>query len=427
MKSIKKNVLISILAGFFAIVIFLGGFVLGIDFSKSGIAQVDFFNQFLGKNTSAQSLITQTNENSLESVEVKTIKKALDFITANSISKKTKQELTSAAIKGMLEILDDKYADYFSPQQYKQIIESYSGTMSGIGVVVTLNDKDEVLVINVIEGTPAYNAGIVQGDIITAVNGIDIKGKSLDEVVSMIKGEENTEVNITVYRASENKKYSFTIIRKKFYVPNFYLNVIDDNILYIQYADFQEEGASKLNEKIGQIINEADKNTKIQGIIVDLRNNLGGTLNDAVNFCDLFLESGVIVTVKGRTNNQDIVEEFKAKPGGYINIPMIVLINNYSASAAELSAGALKDLGRAVLVGEKSFGKGTVQVLNDLPDGSGIKFTTAKYYLPSGVSIDGTGITPDIYVALTRDDKEDVQLKKALEEIKKMIENQSKK
>jgi carboxyl-terminal processing protease len=159
-----------------------------------------------------------------------------------------------------------------------------------------------------------------------------------------------------------------------------------------------------------------------KGIILDLRNNLGGTVIDAVDLCDLFLDSGVIVTVKGRSNNKESFEEFLAKDGGYTEIPMIVLINGYSASASELTAGALKDNNRAVLVGEKSFGKGTVQVLERLSDGSGIKFTTAKYYLPSGVTIDGVGVQPDILVPLTPEDKEDLQLNRAIEEIKKMIE-----
>ena len=156
-----------------------------------------------------------------------------------------------------------------------------------------------------------------------------------------------------------------------------------------------------------------------------MRNNLGGTLNDAVAFSDLFLESGTIVTVRGRSNNTDSFEEFTATPGGYTDIPIIVLINGYSASAAELTAGALRDLGRATTVGEKSFGKGTVQIVDELADGSGIKFTIAKYYLPSGVTIDGTGIEPDIFVELKPEDTEDLQLNRAIEELKKMMKDGS--
>ncbi len=432
----KKNILVSVVLVIFSAVIFLGGFILGISFEKKDLLLDNFLQvpqSFNKSNAFGNSELS--SQVSTSSIEIKAIQKAIDFITANSLNKKTAKELTSAAIKGMLSSLEDKYADYFSPEQYKQIIESYSGTMSGIGVIVTLNDKNEVLIISVIENTPAFNAGLLEGDIITAVDGISIKEKSLDEVVSMIKGEENTQVSLTIFRQSENKNYNFTIIRKRFYVPNFSISKIEQNILYIQYIDFQEEGAVKLGEKIQSILDNANKTEKteslssnynngyIKGIIIDLRNNLGGTLNDAVMFCDLFLDKGLIVTVKGRTNNKDIVEEYKAKPGGYTNIPLVVLINGYSASAAELAAGALKDLNRALLIGEKSFGKGTVQVLNDLPDGSGIKFTTAKYFLPSGTSIDGVGITPDIVVALTKDDKEDVQLKRAIEEIKILIDN----
>ena len=195
----------------------------------------------------------------------------------------------------------------------------------------------------------------------------------------------------------------------------FMTSILEENIVYIQYADFQEKGAQKLEEKLKTMVNE-----QTTGIILDLRNNLGGILDDAVGLCDLFLDSGTVVTVKGRNNYKDSFEEFKAKQGGYTKIPMIVLINGYSASASELTAGALKDLGRAKLIGEKSYGKGTVQILEMLSDGSGLKFTTAKYYLPSGVTIDGTGIQPDIMVVLKPEDTEDLQLNKALEEIKKM-------
>ncbi|MBN2073446.1 MAG: hypothetical protein JW770_05835, partial [Actinobacteria bacterium] len=158
----------------------------------------------------------------------------------------------------------------------------------------------------------------------------------------------------------------------------------------------------------------------IDGIILDLRNNLGGVLDDAVGVCDLFLDKGAIVTVRGRTGSRERVDEYFAKKGKYTDIPLVVMINGFSASASELVAGALKDNGRAVLVGETSFGKGTVQVVYELSDGSGLKFTTAKYFLPSGISIEGVGVEPDFEVVLTAEDNVDLQLEKAKEEIRKM-------
>ena len=214
------------------------------------------------------------------------------------------------------------------------------------------------------------------------------------------------------------KSYIQHLMERRFYVPNYNISKLEDGILYIQYMDFQENGAEKLKEELEGTI---DDDTK--GIILDLRNNLGGTLNDAVGLSDIFLDDGVIVTVRGRSNNQESFEEFRATPGGFTRVPMIVLINGFSASAAELAAGALKDLERATIIGERSFGKGTVQILNDLADGSGIKYTTARYYLPSGITIDGIGISPDITVILTPEDTEDLQLERAIEELKKLIES----
>jgi carboxyl-terminal processing protease len=234
--------------------------------------------------------------------------------------------------------------------------------------------------------------------------------------VSKIKGPVDTKVKVTFFRPAENRSVEFEITRGTFTIPNFAAEMLEGNIAYIQYFEFQEEGAKGLEKEIDSLIANGAK-----GIILDLRNNLGGVLNDAVYLCDLFMDSGTIVTVKGRNAGKDSFEEFKAKSGKYTDIPLVVLINAYSASASELTAGALKDSKRAILIGEKSYGKGTVQVLHILPDSSGIKFTTAKYYLPSGESIDGTGITPDITVKLDEQSKSDIQKAKAIEEIKKLI------
>jgi carboxyl-terminal processing protease len=410
----KRKIIIAVISLFIAIVIFAGGFLAGFVFTDIG----NFFSQIAGSGTESQVKTGETfvESSSEKDLGVKSIAETIDFVTADALIKKSKQELIIAAIEGILSSLQDKYADYFPKEEYTKIMDSYSGTMSGIGVVVTLDDKEQIVIIKVIDETPAFKKGLKDGDIIVAVDGTDIRGMALDQVVAMIKGDEGTDVRIKIYRPSENKNIDFTITRQRFYVPNYYVDMLEDGIVYVQYIDFQEKGAEKLNEELEKVINGEAK-----GVIIDLRNNLGGILNDAVAFCDLFLNEGVIVTVRGRSDNQDSFEEFKAKHGGYTEIPIVVLINGYSASAAELAAGALKDNGRAILIGEKSFGKGTVQILNNLSDGSGIKFTTAKYYLPSGVTIDGVGIQPDITVTLKPEDTEDLQLNRALEEIKKLI------
>ncbi|MCL5069889.1 MAG: S41 family peptidase [Actinobacteria bacterium] len=408
----KKSVLKIIIALVTIVVIFAGGFLLGFNFIS---LKASIFQSGLNKNAETNS--SETRNNSEDILSIKSIEDTINLVLSNAINIKTKNELISAAIKGVIDSLGDKYADYFPRDEYNRILDSYSGTMSGIGIVVTADDKGQVLVVKTIADSPAFKKGIKEGDIIVAVEGKDIKGMTLDTVISLIRGKEGTDVNITILRPSDNINLDFKITRERFYVPNYYAEVLEGNIAYIQYTDFQENGAKQMDKELKKIIDGG-----AEGIILDLRNNLGGVVVDAVDLCDLFLDKGIIVTVKGRSNNKDSFEEFKAKSGGYIEIPMIVLINGYSASASELTAGALRDNHRAVLIGEKSFGKGTVQILESLSDGSGIKFTTAKYYLPSGVTIDGIGVQPDILVPLTPEDKEDLQLNRAIEEMKKMIE-----
>jgi carboxyl-terminal processing protease len=395
-----------------AVVILSGVFLLCFNFIslKAGIFQS-------GLNKSAETNASEASAVSGDILSIKSIEDTINLVLSNALNIKTKDELISAAVRGVIDSLGDKYADYFPRDEYNRILDSYSGTMSGIGIVVTTGDKGQVIVLKTIADSPASKKGVKGGDVIIAIEGKDIKDMTLDTVMSLIRGKEGTDVNITVFRSSDNNNLDFKITRERFYVPNYYAEVLEGNIAYVQYIDFQESGAKQMNEELKKMVDGGAK-----GIILDLRNNLGGTLIDAVDLCDLFLDKGVIVTVKGRSNNKESFEEFSAKDGGYTEIPMIVLINGYSASASELAAGALKDNNRVVLVGEKSFGKGTVQILEKLSDGSGIKFTTAKYYLPSGVTIDGVGVQPDILVPLTPEDKEDLQLNRAIEEIKKMIE-----
>jgi carboxyl-terminal processing protease len=344
---------------------------------------------------------------------------AFDYISNDSLKTFENQELLQAAIEGMLTLLDDRHADYFTIDEYEKITESYSGTMSGIGIIVTQDDEGRVIVVKPLPDTPAGSAGIREGDHIVAVNGQDISEMVLENVVTLIKGKEGTSVDVTFYRPDEDRTFKITLIRARFYVPNLFAEMIEDNIAYIQYIGFQDGGAEFLESEIEKLIGEG-----AESIIFDLRNNLGGTLDDAVAVCDLFMDSGAIVTVRGRTDSEERVDEYFAEKGKYTEIPLIVLINGFSASASELVAGALRDNKRALLVGETSFGKGTVQVIHELSDGSGLKFTTAKYFLPSGVSIEGVGVLPDIEVVLTAIDKEDLQLNKAIEEIKKMTRGQ---
>jgi len=270
--------------------------------------------------------------------------------------------------------------------------------------------------VRTLSDTPACRAGIVEGDIITEVDGMDIKDMALEKVVAMIRGKEGTKVNLKIYRPEDDNIIEVTVTRARFDVPNLVSEILEEDIGHIWYYAFQDGGAQQLDKEIQKLIEDGAK-----GLILDLRNNPGGVLNDAVEVCDLFLDEGIIVTIRGRMENKERIDKYFARKGKYTEIPLIVLINEFSASASEVVAGALKDKGRAILVGERSFGKGVVQTPYELSDGSGIKFTTAKYFLPLGSFIDEVGINPDVLVKLEPDATEDLQLNRAIKEINTLI------
>ena len=412
----KKNVLRVVISIIVVIFIFSTGLWIGINFDsfKNYLLNISWSNITEGYSSGEAQDGISGNVNDEFSIEP--IEETIDLISGNSLVKESKRVLSQAALEGILSALDDGYAEYFTAEEYNKIMESYSGTTSGIGVVVTVDDEGQVVVVRTLEDTPAYDAGIVEGDIITEVEGTAIKGMDIEKVVAMIKGEEGTKVSLKIYRPSEENTMEVTITRAKFYIPNLISDIFEKDVGYIWYYDFQINGASQLDKEIQKLIDGGAK-----GLILDLRDNLGGAWDDAIEVCDLFLDKGIITAVKGRADNKERIDEYTAKKGKYTEIPLVVLINGFSASASELVAGALKDNDRAILVGEKSFGKGVVQALYELSDGSGIKFTTAKYFLPSGVSIEGVGIKPDIIVELEPDATEDTQLNKAIEEIKILI------
>jgi len=392
----KKNVLRVVIAAIVVIFTFSTGLWIGISF--------DSFKKY----------VFNVNQNSTS--EIKPIEEAINLISGSALVEKSKEELLKAAIEGILSVLDDKHAEYFTAEEYKKIMESYSGTMSGIGVVVTLDNEGRVVVVRTLSDTPAFYASITEGDIITEVDGMDIKDMALEKVVPMIKGEEGTDVDLTIYRYLEEEIIELTITRAKFVIPNLVSEVIEEDIGHIWYYAFQNGGAQQLDKEIQKLIEDGAK-----GLILDMRYNPGGVVDDAVEVCDLFLDEGIIVTTRERMEDKEIIGKYSAREGKYTEIPLVILINEYSASASEMVAGALRDNKRAILVGERSYGKGVVQVLYELSDGSGIKLTTAKYFLPSGLSVDGVGIEPDILVELEPDATEDIQLNRAVEEMKALI------
>ena len=259
----KKSVLRIIIAVVIAVVILAGGFLLGFNFIslKAGIFQS-------GLSKSAETNASEPSAVSGDILSIKSIEDTINLILSNAINIKTKDELINAAVRGVVDSLGDKYADYFPRDEYNRILDSYSGTMSGIGIVVTADDKGQVIVVKPIVDSPAFKKGVKEGDIIVAVEGKDIKGMTLETVLSLIRGKEGTDVNITVFRPSDNNNLDFKITRERFYVPNYYVEVLEGSIAYVQYIDFQENGAKQMDKELKKIIDGGAK-----GIILDLRNN----------------------------------------------------------------------------------------------------------------------------------------------------------
>ncbi len=310
--------------------------------------------------------------------------------------------LIEGAISGMADSLKDPYTTYFTPEQMRKLMEMSEKSeenYSGIGVSITLDNDGVITIIEPFEGSPAIKAGVRQGDKIISVNGQDITGlKDEDMVIKMIKGPEGSNVRITVYRPSEGRWIDFDIIRKTIkYEYNIRSTVLDGDIGYIRIISFLDNKLFKIfNEHLDELLSK-----NIKSLIIDLRDNPGGSLQQVVYIADRLLPRGLIVYTEDRNKNVEQRNSDEVE----LDLPMAVLINGNSASASEILAGALKDHEKAILIGTKTFGKGIVQELRSLNDGSGLKVTTSKYFTPSGVCIQGIGIKPDIEVEMAEEFK----------------------
>jgi carboxyl-terminal processing protease len=308
-----------------------------------------------------------------------------------------RDRLLTGAIKGMVSELDP-HSEYFPPKDYGEFTSETTGKFGGVGIEVDARG-DWLTVIAPIEGGPAEAAGIKPGDEIIAIEGADAKGLSLEKSVRMMRGEAGTKVEITIRRPSENGKiYRVPLVRAEIRVPSVTWDLLPDGVVYLRIKQFQEKTHEELVDAIGKA--KAKIGGKILGVVLDMRRNPGGLVNQAVDVADEFLESGLIFSMRGQGKT---LEETKASMGGaLVTQPLAVLVDESSASAAELVAGALQDHHRGVIVGVQTFGKGSVQSIIELPGGAGLKLTTARYYTPSGRSIQAQGITPDVVVEATR-------------------------
>ena len=308
-------------------------------------------------------------------------------------------EIMDSAINGVLQSLDP-YSAYMSPELFKEMQTDTSGKFGGLGIEIGM-EAGVVKVISPIDGTPAAKAGIKAGDFIVKIGDKQVQGKSLMEAVKLMRGAVGTSINLTIRRKGVKKPLEFKIIRKIVEVQSVNSKIISNekNLGYIRLKSFNENS----DEQILLSLKKFEKNKNIKGYVLDLRNNPGGLLSKAISITDFFLNDGEIVSTKGR--NVSETRKFFARKGDETNgKPLIVLINNGSASASEIFAGALKDHKRAIILGESSYGKGSVQSIIPLSNGGGMRLTISKYYLPSGKSISEVGVTPDIFVEETLDD-----------------------
>lgn len=348
-------------------------FVIGFLFLKGGDANVEAESSEVYKN-----------------IEIFT--EVLRQVEKNYVEPQKAQDLIYGAIKGMVRSLDP-HSTFLTKEEHEELMVETKGSFSGIGIEITIKDK-VLTVVSPIEGTPAHEAGIQAGDRIVKVDGESTQDMSLIDAVKKIRGPKGSKVDLTVLREGAEKPLEFSIIRSTVTVKSVRYYSLTPEIGLVRLSNFQSDTAADLSSALVEL----EKDGKLQGLILDLRNNPGGLLSQAIEVSDLFLDSGVIVTTKGRGEGHDIrasAQKNRAKR----HYPMIVLVNAGSASAAEIVAGALQDNQRALVLGVRTFGKGSVQTILPLSDGSGLRLTTARYYTPNGTSIQSYGISPDVEIA----------------------------
>ncbi len=337
--------------------------------------------------------------------------RVLDLIERNYVEEVNSEQLTNGAIEGMLKTLDP-YSAYLSPERYKELEIGTSGEFGGVGMEVSV-EKGLLTVIAPIEGTPAEKAGIKPKDQIIEIDGQPTQGMVVQEAVKLLRGPIGSSVTVTIEREGEKEPRVITLVRDKILVKSVKPRLLDDGIGYIRVTQFQEHTSQELTEALHDL--RVQNGGELKGVILDLRNNPGGLLAEAIDMVDEFIDNGLIESVKGRTQDQSR-EYYATKNGEFHEFPIVVLVNEGSASASEVVAEALQDSDRAVILGTKTFGKGSVQTIIKLEDGSGLKLTTAKFYAPSGRSINEVGVTPDITVA--NENNHDKQLESAINIIK---------
>ena len=316
--------------------------------------------------------------------ELQFLDEILRAVDRDAVRAPDDDELIQGAVDGLLEALDDPYARYYDEAAFDDLNTMLDGGFSGIGVVLDETPKG-LVVVSVLDDTPASRAGIEQGDRIVSVEGTSVEDLPTDVIVERIKGEEGTDVTLEVAGADGTRE--LTLTRQRIELPNLASRVLDDGSGYVQLRQFTTGSGEKLRAEVNKLLAR-----DVPGIVLDLRNNPGGLLNEAVNVASVFIESGPVVEVQERDAAR---RSYEAKGDAIEGLPLVVLVNKGSASASEIVAGAVQDSKRGSLVGQPTFGKGTVQTIHRLDAGGGVKYTTAEYFTPSGDSIEEVGVVPD--------------------------------
>lgn len=342
------------------------------------------------------------------------------YIEENYYKPVDEEVFEDGILKGLFSALGDPYSEYMSKTQFDSFMTHTQGTYGGIGIIVTPGEDGYITVVSPIEDTPGERAGIISGDKIVKVNDKEVTADKLDEAVSMMKGKPGTEVDITILRPNKKEPLAITIKREEIRLKTVKSRVIDDDIGYLRLTMFDDKTAEDFKTHLKDL-----ESKNIKGLVLDLRNNPGGSLRECVQIADELLGKQTIVYTKDRAGNKEYMDSDAKK----VDYPFVILVNKGSASASEILTGAVKDTKSGVIIGTTTFGKGLVQAVRELTDGTGFKLTISQYYTPNGEYIHGKGIEPNIVVDLPEElkdkaeitDEEDTQLQKALEVLRGKI------
>lgn len=376
------------------------------------IATTIFMYKYVGENVKYVSV--SAKDNGISST-LASFRKIIDQKFLGEIDE---EKIKTETIRGYINGLDDPYTEYMTKEEMEEFNTDVMGNFTGIGIYLTKDtEKNVILIISPIKDTPAYKAGILPGDIITKIDGVSYTGEQLTEASNKIKGEIGTTVKLEILRDGQTKELE--IVREQIKINHVEAKVVNNNIGYIEFNSFDEGCSEEFKAKLEEL-----KSKNVKALIIDIRNNGGGLVDEALKIADFIVEKDKTLLI---TSDKNAKEEItKAENDPIVNLPIIVLTNKNTASASEILAGALKDNEKATIVGETTYGKGVIQELLTLTDGSGLKITTNEYYTPNRNKINKVGITPDVEVKLdesvanqlTIEEEKDNQLQKAIEELK---------